>query len=601
MNGTAGRALSVSAMALACIVGFWFTPHTLGITDLDEGLYVAAAREMALTGDWVTPRVNGTPFYEKPPLLYWLSSAALRAFGRSEWAVRLPSAIAATLTLLAVFAFGRRYLGGRAALFAALALALAPLTVASARLATTDAMLVLAVTCSLFAAHRAREVSGAASLRWSLVSFGLAGLASLAKGAAGCLTVPAVLLAYDLIVRRVGIRRLLRSAASLRALWGLALFAGIMAPWHVAAWKANGSAFVQEYLVRQHIGRFQGGDTAHHAPVWFYVPGFLIGFFPWSLFSIAELRPERRAVSLKPGQEPEVKPGEADAAALQARTLGFLRCWFTVVVLLFSLGGSKLISYILPMYPAAALLAGSRLARACSGPRSGRSIVIGSSLGLIALAAVYAALVQPAPIVAVINRYADRPVTVGRLDADILTPAAYLLGTIGLGLAASLGAAVLGRARLTPAILALTMALFYLGVLTQGVPLAQRRMIGTLHRMASLAGKLAGPHDMVAIAIEGPRRPSALFYLPDGVISSGRVIEANPVTLGTGLLSGTSPANRGARFDRVYAVVDTGRLAEAVPAGDSLTPVGGAVVRAGRYSLIRVEPEEGAPKRIGTP
>ncbi len=585
MIGSVRRAAAAIGAMLACFVGFWWTPHPLGITDLDEGLYAAAAREMALTGDWVTPRVNGTPFYEKPPLLYWLSAGCIRAFGRVEWAVRLPSAIAATLTLLVVYRFGRRRVGPTASLLAVCALALAPLTVASARLATTDATLVFLVACSLFAAYRSRELSGRPSLRWSLVAFAMAALASLAKGAAGCVTVLAVLAAHDLVVRRVGLGRLLRSAMSVRAVLGLAFFIGIVAPWHAAAWRANGQAFVDEYVVRQHIGRFRGGDTAHHAPVWFYVPGFLLGFFPWSVFSVAGLvgRQEARG---------ERQEGDTEQACAQddgGQTLGFLRCWFAVVFLMFSLGGSKLVSYILPMYPAAALLAGRWLVQACSTRRSERMVALGATAALVCMGLVFAALVRPAPVVALINRYADRPVTLDRIATDILALAAYLAGAICLGLVASLVAVALRRARWVPAVLVATMGLFYIGALTRGVPIAQERMVGSLHALAAQAGRLAGRTDGVVIAVRGPRRPSVLYYLPDEPVASRRVIELDPKEDGAGLIGRALFAGKPPSMRAAFILTDAQDAQTAIAPAAKRNDIVRLIRRAGRYSLIRVE------------
>ncbi|MBM3494309.1 MAG: glycosyltransferase family 39 protein [Armatimonadetes bacterium] len=509
---------SLIGLCAACFVGFWFTPHTLGITDLDEGLYAAAAREMVLTGDWVTPRVNGEPFFEKPPLLYWLSATAIRAFGAREWAVRLPAAVAATLMVIATFAFGTRYLDRASATYGAVFLPLAPMTFAAGRLATTDAALALCVSCSLFAAYAALRPSKEPGdrrdrSRWALLAWGAAGLGVLAKGAPGVLLPLLTLVAYRLVVRRERVCGLLGNVVTLRTGLGVALFAVIVLPWHIAAWRANGGPFVEEYIVRQHVGRFRGGDTAHHAPPWFFVPGFLAGFFPWSVFAVAALRPDRAG-----GDHPHPEP---DA-------LAFLRTWVAVVFVAFSLGGSKLISYILPLYPGAALLAGHWLSSACAR-RQSRKLLAGGALAALAVAGlVSACLLWPEPAVGLVNRYADRVVRLAPADREMLRTAGYAVGAGCAGLLAFAALALSGRTRYAPASLAVGMAAFFIGILLWGVPIARDRMVGGLHSMAATAALEAGTSGIVAIAIRGPRRPSVLFYVPDRVLREHRLRELDP-------------------------------------------------------------------------
>jgi 4-amino-4-deoxy-L-arabinose transferase-like glycosyltransferase len=572
--------IGLIALAAACFIGFWLSPHSLGITDLDEGLYASAAREMALTSDWVTPRVNGRPFFEKPPLLYWLSAASIRAFGPTERAVRLPSAMAATLTVIFVYAFGCLYLDRRSALLGAAALALAPLSIASARLATTDATLVLLVTCTLSCAYHASHRGHGASVAWSLAAWLCAALGTLAKGAPGFVLPVLILALHALLIRHVGVAALGRSILRVRHLIGLMLFMAVVAPWHIAAWHANGGPFVEEYIVRQHIGRFRGGDTAHHAPVWFYVPGFLAGFFPWSVFAAASLWPVRRRDEL-----------DREDAGRRSEVLRFLKIWFAVVFLLFSAGGSKLISYILPLYPAAALLAGDWLIHACSRPRANRTVAAGALAALAVALVLLACLLVPGPVVALINRYADRPVEIRSVPSEAIGLAVWLAGIVAVGMLATAGLALRNRGWLTPVAMGATMAAFVVALLYLGVPLAQSRMVGTLHEAASRAGALAGRSGSITVALRGPRRPSVLFYMPDGVIRGHRVAEVDANASHPLSAALTDAALRLRSSGPRLAIVDSGAIGEIEAGLRYPTPWRIAVVTDdGRYAVVRLEP-----------
>ncbi|NLI01233.1 MAG: glycosyltransferase family 39 protein [Chthonomonadales bacterium] len=500
-----------------CFVGFWYAPSTLGITDLDEGLYAACARDMARTGDWITPRVNGEPFYEKPPLLYWLSAASIKLLGPTERAVRLPSGIAATALVIITYLFGLKYIGRRAAFIAGAALALAPMTAAAGRLATTDAALCLLLSGCLYSSYLSVRSDTTGRTYWSLAAWVCAAFGTLAKGAPAIVIPVAILGLHYLVVRRARPVGQQRRRLLISTLVGLGLFVVIVAPWHVAVWRANGQPFVDEYIVRQHIGRFRGGDTAHHAPLWFYGPAFLAGFFPWSVVALAGLFARRPSLNAA-GPSISEPPPDQDV-------LTFLRLWFGVVFVIFSAGGSKLVSYILPLYPAAALLAGHWLARATMPESRARPLIVTGIAGAAIVGSLFACLLFPAPVIEVVNRYADRPVRLSSVDAEWLNLAAAMAGVLTAGLGAMAGLAMARRVRLVPNALILTMLAFFLVALHLGLPTAQRAMIGSLHAVTRRAAAVAGDRGALIIALPGPRRPSVLYYLPDAMLARRAVVE----------------------------------------------------------------------------
>jgi len=553
-------ALVIGLLIVLCLVSFWLGLGSLGITDLDEGLYTAASREMALTGDFITPRVNGEPFFEKPPLLYWLSAFAIRIFSTTESSARLPSAIAATLLVALTFWFGSRRLSPVAALLGAAFLSLSPVMVAAGRLSTTDALLTLCVTLAIVAAEEATRAHRR-RFTWFLVSACACGVGVLAKGAPA-IVLPAITLGvWYFGFERRSLRPLLR-IRSWAVILGMTFVIALIAfPWHMAALQANGRAFVDEYVVRQHLMRFQGGDVSHRAPFWFFVPGFLAGMFPWSLFTAAALCVRNRQSITQANQNSE-GPSSAILPKLQqpVSTRTLLKTWFWVTFIIFSASGSKLISYILPLYPAAALLAGDYVAKLAKSPRAPRVMTTGGLAALVILVGLWLALVWPDPLLVLINRYSTKPVALSPDARRLLAACVLPLGiTVGAPVAMLVWA---HRPELAAGVSAAVMTAFVLVVLWRGVPIINQKAIGSLHALAAYGGRLVADGGSLIVAIGSPRRPSIFFYVPDRVLVEHRVHEvASPDDAAAMwehargrvliLTRGPSPTNVGGRTPRL--------------------------------------------------
>ena len=434
---------------LAALFGFlfFFRLGNVPLFDLDEGLYVTCAQNMAKTGDLITPRLNTRladrpdetliPFYEKPIMVYWLAAAAMRLLGPSELAARLPAALAALLTTCAVLLAGTRWFGRRAGMIAAIVYAACPLTILDAREITPDGLLVLWFTGILLVFRvlqvKAQQDAGdephSSYRRYGLplLFWALSALAVLTKGVIG-LMLPVLIIGVSLAlshlsfrVRFGGVRRLLARFAlrlrstdellptvrALRPLPGLLIFLALAVPWFVLIWRAGGRdelghTFVQEYILRQHIGRFRGLDSVHNMPLPSYLAFFLIGFFPWSCVVPAAFRLRYRAEATPQSGAPPVVHSRANASGCRTPSQAdlshyrFLLIWFWTVFIFFSLSAAKLPAYIAPAYPAAALLVGRWLDRllATQAPSHGlRSLcrgafgatVIGTLLVIVAL------------------------------------------------------------------------------------------------------------------------------------------------------------------------------------------------------------------------
>jgi 4-amino-4-deoxy-L-arabinose transferase-like glycosyltransferase len=487
-----------------CGLAFFWQLGGYGLFDLDEGLYAAAAREMYLHRDFVTPRVNGEAFFEKPPLAYWAAAGMMLLLGVNEFAVRLPAALATTAVVFLVYWFGGRYVGTRAGGLAACFYALAPLVFGEARQLTMDALLTFFFTVALFCFFLGYTAPSPAGRRWYYGFWGACGLAVLAKGLVGLLLPVLVAVVFLFFAERFGGRAVARAMVCACPLSGLLLFVAIILPWHLAAWRAERDLFWNVYILQQHIARFRGGDMAHRAPFWFFLPAFLVGFFPWSVFvPFAFTRLHPHALS------------ELSQKNVTNAFLLLLRVWAVIVFVFFSASGSKLVSYILPMYPAAALLVGGWCAHMLE-QRTGRAAFVSASgvaflMGLLLFGLVY----FHEPILRLIEQQTHKP-----MPADIVAPAllrwlTHQLATAALATGALFLFLLLNHRRAAFAMAIAGMVIFVGVAVIEGLPVIHAAFIAPLHLLAKQAGHESVSGVPIALYIGPPRRPSVLFYLPD--------------------------------------------------------------------------------------
>ena len=342
------RALPYILLCALCAALFFWRLGAIPLLGLDEGLYAECSREMLASGDYVVPTCNGAPFFDKPPAAYWLQAASMRAFGVNSFAARLPSAIEG-LALVALTVFlGTRLFSRRAGLMAGFALACSTLAAGLARLAIIDALFALTITASLGAFLLAYLKLAP---RWCYLAFWAAmSVSVMVKGPAGAVLIVGTVLVFLLIRRDLGaIRRMMPVA-------GIAFAAAIALPWYVIVNDRTGGAFLREFIVHQNLQRALGQDFAHNAPFYYYLPIFLAGFFPWSVFLPAAFL-TRKPESQKAGNEREI-----------ARL--FLIVWIAAIFVVFSVLRSKLPGYIFPIYPAAALMVACLWSNATDGEKS---------------------------------------------------------------------------------------------------------------------------------------------------------------------------------------------------------------------------------------
>lgn len=301
----------------------------------DEGRYAEIPREMLARGEWIVPYLQGEPYLDKPPLLYWLVMASFRVFGVYDWSARLIPALAIHASIMVTYLLGRRSLGERASFWGALALCLAPGFISMGRLLVLDGLLTLWVTLGLFCAYEA--VRGR-QLRWSwwLASAGACGLGVLTKG-----PVAVLLLIPPILTFRWLSENCCRTGWKPWLLFAGIVF-GISAPWYAAVC-IRMPTFIRHFLWEHNVVRFLS-PFDHQEPIWFYGPIVLAGLMPATLLLV----PLARFLLT------------SDAVAVRRRCpeLGFMLLAGGWCLLFFSLSGCKLPTYIMPALPPFALVFG---------------------------------------------------------------------------------------------------------------------------------------------------------------------------------------------------------------------------------------------------
>ena len=290
--------------------------------DPDEPRYASIGRDMDRSGDWITPRLYGAGWFEKPPLLYWMTAAATRIGLRDEWAARLPVALLSLAFLVFFYFVLEREFNARVALIALAILGTSAGWLAYSFASVTDLPMSTCFSAAMLVAifDTRRRTSGWNSAEWISPGFTagvLLGFAILAKA-----FLPIALFAPVWLIAR-GKRIAIAAGAVL-----------IAAPWHLLVWLRNGPAFWDVYFWQQQVGRFNSPALHHGQPFWFYVPVLLLGLFPWTpLFGLLARRQTYEDVRVSS-----------------------LAIWLALAVVFLSVFANKLPGYLLSLLPAVAIV-----------------------------------------------------------------------------------------------------------------------------------------------------------------------------------------------------------------------------------------------------
>jgi 4-amino-4-deoxy-L-arabinose transferase-like glycosyltransferase len=325
-NPARRKALFLLIIIVASYLFFFYHLGSYSLKEPDEGRYAEIPREMVETGDYVVPHLNYVRYFEKPPLFYWMTALSYRVFGINEWSFRIPNAVAALLGVVVTYLFAARWFGGKTALISALILMSSFGYFAMAHIVTIDMLFAVLLFISLLCFY---EFYRSGKPLFLYLFFTALALAILAKG-----PVAAILLGTNILLFLFTEKRLsfLKEMVSVK---GLLLFSTIAAPWFILI-SIQEKEFFQFFFIDQHLLRFLTTKHKRSGPLYYFLPVLVGGLFPWSVFL------PRAVIQL-----------------WRVKELKLFFIWSAVVFVFFSVSGSKLPAYILPVFPAVSLILGS--------------------------------------------------------------------------------------------------------------------------------------------------------------------------------------------------------------------------------------------------
>lgn len=336
------------------VVMFLWQLGSSGLVDETPPLFAAAGRAMSVTGDWLSPRVNGLPRFDKPPLVYWLMGIGYSLPGQQfwdpfgTWAARLPSALATIVLMLALGDTVMRWpaqddqFPRRTGVSVALAFALSPLVLIWSRIAVSDALLCGTLGVSLLLQWR-RYASPDRQSWWP--GWIVLGLAVLTKGPVAIVITGLVMILFAAL--QLDLKTLWQR---IRPCWGLLITAAISLPWYVAELVVEGKPFWDSFFGYHNLQRFTVVVNDHLQPWWFFGPVMVVASLPFTPLLLLGLVQSMLPNFTKGFQKYKI---QSDNSLLQ-----FAACWLLAVLILFTCAATKLPSYWLPATPAAAVLIG---------------------------------------------------------------------------------------------------------------------------------------------------------------------------------------------------------------------------------------------------
>jgi 4-amino-4-deoxy-L-arabinose transferase-like glycosyltransferase len=298
----------------------------------DEARYAEIAREMYVTGDWITPRYNGYKYFEKPPLQMWATSVVFEIFGVGNWQARLWSALTGFLTIVFVGITSTKLFNSRVGWLSSIILASSPMWIIAGHLSSLDIALssfLAAALCSLLLSQHSENSN--TQRNWVWLCWAFMALAVLSKGLIGIVLPSLVLIFYCISIWDWKILN------QIRIISGSLIFLIITAPWFVLVSIKN-PEFLEFFFIHEHFQRFAQNSHNRNGPIYFFIPLLLVGILPW----VPQL-PMAFMSAIK----------RTKNSYLVNR---LLICWVVVIFVFFSISSSKLPGYIIPIFPAIAIL-----------------------------------------------------------------------------------------------------------------------------------------------------------------------------------------------------------------------------------------------------
>lgn len=330
-------------LALALLMFFGYEIGIRPLASPDEGRYVEIPREMVETCDYITPRLNGVKYFEKPALFYWLQSASIKMFGINTTSMRIWCMIFALLGCMFLYWIGSLFYSRKIGILSSCILATNILYYAHSRLIILDLVLSTFVSAALwffYAAFVQRPKSDRLKNTFILAFYAMCSLACLTKGLIGIVLPGIVISAWVLLTRRWNVIK------EILYIPGILLFVCIFTPWHALVAMKN-PEFLHFYFVVEHFLRYTTKMHCRYQPCWFFLPILIAGTMPWTGFSlVACFEAIKKAIN-------------KDSESI------FLVSWILSILCFFSFSSSKLVPYILPISPPIALLTSIFIINAC--------------------------------------------------------------------------------------------------------------------------------------------------------------------------------------------------------------------------------------------
>ncbi len=421
------------AYTLACLialggVAFFFGLGRLALTGPDEPRYAEVAREMFVTGDFISPRLAGCLWFEKPVLLYWMAASAYHLFGVNEFAARFPSALAALAAVLFVYYTVSRAVSHSLGLVSSLVLATCGLFIGYARSATTDMVMAATMTIAFLSAYLFIATEKSRRLHW-ILCWAAVGAAVLAKGLVAIVFAIAIIVIYFFIAGR------LKFINWRYWLVGLFVMTAVALLWYGPVTMRHGWAFIDKFIIEHHFQRYLTERHSHPQPIYYYLLVAPAGLVPWTFFLLPALQRIRR-----------LRPREDARDLLTA----FAWVWAGVMILFFSFSGSKLPGYILPAIPALVIIVGIEIERMWRGEQS-RSLDAAAWMTALLLIAIGLALAiyirrESISLTGLQWLFYSMPLAFGAIAAGLLVfrrRREFIIGAAATVLAAVTGAAML--------------------------------------------------------------------------------------------------------------------------------------------------------------
>lgn len=414
--------MNIAWLALFAAVMFIPWIWSGALWDRDETYYAEVAREMLESGKWLLPYSNYEPFNEKPAFSYWMTLLGFAIFGVNEFAARILSAVLGIGTVLFTAGIGSRLFDRKVGILSGFVLSSSLLFVVISRSALMDPPLLLFMTAAFYFYVRASE-NDFVENKYPLAMYLAMGMAVLTKGPIGALLPGSAIFLHTIITNRRAWRRL-------RPVMGIALISAVAGPWYLYVILETKGDFFFDFIIGHNVNQFMNPIQGHSGPIWIYIPVLIFGFLPWSVFL-----------------------PQAFMKKMDRNHTWLLGLWAGIPFILFSLAGTKLPHYMLPLFPPLAIWVAANWGSLLSPSSDSSSRPLWPMLFLLLITALL-------PVAAFV---------VHRLQPNVLPPVLIIiLAVLPVGVITAL---VLHRNRSVAfALLPVTMLIFMLSLASIGIP-----------------------------------------------------------------------------------------------------------------------------------